>query len=376
MARVGTRKRGASWQYYFEGAKVNGKRKQIVKSGFNSSKEAYDAGVKAYAEYHEGTLFEASTISVNDYMDEWLKIYAEVNLTPGTINNYKKIIDRYVRTNFGNMPLKSLKPAILQELLNRLKAEGKSKSYINTIRVVLRGSLEYAVRPLGYLKENPMQYVKNPRGTKRPKQRRVMTANEMRVLLKRFEGTPFHLPIMIGYHAGLRVSECYGLTWDAVDFNTNTLTINKQISYVDDEWVFAELKTASSYRTILFGDTLRKELLAAKKYQAEDRLRCGQHYKDTRNLVNAKQGGGFYTPNSFNYAVRVVHKELGLKDFSYHALRHTHATLLIENGANIKNVSARLGHSSISTTMDVYAHDTSKMEQQTVDIFENVDSVK
>lgn len=118
MAKVGTRKRGTSWQYYFEGAKIDGKRKQVVKSGFATKKEAYEAGVKALAKYSEGDAFTASNISVNDYMDEWTRLHLEVNLTPGTQRNYTKIVDSIIRPRFGKMYLRSLNPTMLQEMLN------------------------------------------------------------------------------------------------------------------------------------------------------------------------------------------------------------------------------------------------------------------
>lgn len=89
------------------------------------------------------------------------------------------------------------------------------------------------------------------------------------------------------------------------------------------------------------------------------------------NLVMRKENGEFSSPDSFKYAARVIHHELNLK-FNFHSLRHTHATMLIENGANIKDVQARLGHSDIETTLNTYTHATEKMAEQSVEIFEKV----
>ena len=81
------------------------------------------------------------------------------------------------------------------------------------------------------------------------------------------------------------------------------------------------------------------------------------------------EDGSFVTTDSFKYCSRVIHHELKLK-FDFHSLRHTHATILVENGADIKNVQARLGHEKIETTLQTYVHDTEGMAERSVDIFE------
>ena len=97
MATVNTRKRGTKWQYQFEAATVDGKRKQITKSGFRTKKEALDAGTKALAEYNNcGLSFVPSEISFNDYLDYWLKEYAAINLKETTVTNYEKKIKLYI----------------------------------------------------------------------------------------------------------------------------------------------------------------------------------------------------------------------------------------------------------------------------------------
>lgn len=233
MAKVGTRKRGASWQYYFEGAKVNGKRKQIVKSGFATKKEAYEAGMKAFNNFIEGKGFVANSISFSDYLDEWIRLYLEPNLAPGTQKNYLKIVESIIRPKLGSMYLKSLQAGMLQEMMNDLHVAGKSKSYIHNIKSVLNSSLEYAVRPLGYIEQNPMQYVKIPKNARKPKEKVVLSKEQLQRILDRFAETPFYLAMMIGYHTGLRVSECYGLTWDCVDFKENKIDVNKQLAYIE-----------------------------------------------------------------------------------------------------------------------------------------------
>lgn len=102
----------------------------------------------------------------------------------------------------------------------------------------------------------------------------------------------------------------------------------------------------------------------------ESKLRYGKYYMDS-NFVCTKENGHPVTPNSVKYSCTRIQKQLGFP-FNFHSLRHTHATMLLENGANIKEIQARLGHSRISTTMDTYSHVTHKMKQEIVDIFERM----
>ena len=119
MSEINVRKRGQKWQYQFEAAKIEGKRKQITKSGFNTKKEALEAGVKALAEYNNSGLhFEPSEISVSDYFDYWYKNYVVLELKINTQKSYKNYIENHIKPNLGIYKLKSLTPTILQEFIN------------------------------------------------------------------------------------------------------------------------------------------------------------------------------------------------------------------------------------------------------------------
>lgn len=373
MAKVGTRKRGDKWQFYFEGAKVNGKRRQVVKSGFRTKKEAYSEGIKALAEYEGKASKQApSTMSLSDYLDEWIRLYVDTNLRLSTKRNYVNVINKNIKPRVGGYRLTAVTPAIVQEVLNELYHEGKSASYINLVRVVLRSAFEYAVRPMGYVKENPVSHARTPKGSRKPRIRRVIPREEVRLILDRFEGTGFYLPVLIGYHAGLRISEVYGLTWDNIDLEKKTIRVEKQLKQYKKKWYFSEPKNDASVRTVLIGNTLVAALSQEYERQQAEREELGEFYQDTRNLVNAKSGGGFYSPNSFSYASRIIKHELKIEDFDFHSLRHTHATMLIEAGANIKDVSMRLGHTRVETTLQIYTHQTDTMSSRTVDIFERL----
>jgi ATP-dependent helicase/nuclease subunit A len=129
-------------------------------------------------------------------------------------------------------------------------------------------------------------------------------------------------------------------------------------------------KSTAVYRTILIGQSLVDILKKHRKHQMESKLRYGKYYMDS-NFVCTKENGHPVTLNSAKYSCTRIQKQLGFP-FNFHSLRHTHATMLLENGANIKEIQARLGHSRISTTMDTYSHVTRKMKQETVDIFERM----
>lgn len=386
--KILTRKRGTTWEYRFESAKVDGKRKYISKSGFRTQKEALAAGTQALAEYQNGGLtYSPSDISVSDYMQVWIEKYVEVNLRHKTKLGYVGIINNHINPVLGHYKLNALNPAVLQDFANSLKAKGFSRRHVVGILSMLSNALKYAVSPLQFLRHNPMSDVRMPVIAAPARSRTVLSAEDWKRIISRFPfGNKYHIPLVIGYYTGLRISEVFGLTWDDINFEKLEINVSKQtIRMQKGKWNLDEPKTKSSVRTVKFGKELCEILRREKARQAENRLRYGEYYTFysliDKELVLDKNGkvklicvdenGMLVTTDSFKYCSRIIHHELKI-EFDFHCLRHTHATVLIENGVSPKSVQKRLGHEKIETTLQTYVHDTEEMAERAAEIFELV----
>lgn len=430
MAKISIRNRNAkfpgrvaNWEYRFEIAKIDGKRQCASKSGFKTKKEAQDAGAKALAEYNNaGTHFTPSEISVSDYLDQWFESYCKSHTRYNTQLSYLNLIENHLKPYLGHYKLKSLSPVVIQDYANNLNSKGYSKSLVYGVLSMLQNAVDYAVFPLGYIKDNPMRYVKIKYTADKPiRQRPVIKKEEFDKILEMFPSdSKFHLPLLLGWYCGLRISETCGLTWDDVDFENKTLNINKQIvrrnirtnlKFINKlnngeenpkGWYFTEPKF-NSRRIIKISDALITALSDAKQKQTKDQKKYKElYYVYTRseeqdekgktivrlvpvqkmfaskehNLVNmlcTDENGKMLTPEGLHYINKKISELLNIT-FDYHSLRHTHATLLIESGANVKTVQVRLGHKNVTTTLQKYVHDTEDMQDNAVYLFDKYSS--
>ncbi|KEI48446.1 integrase [Enterococcus faecium UC7256] len=369
------RKRGKRWYYYFEDINDDGSRKKVEKVGGDTRPEAEAALRKVLSDIDEtGQYFLGTDTRVKQYLDFWMEEYVKLNLKYNTYENYRFTIKNHINGYLGKKKLTDLSPALLQNFINAEFKKGYSKKTMTITHSVLKNALNMAVYPWGLIKQNPMLYVKIPKYEERPttkKDLKIISLEDFDHMLEITpEGHPFYIPLNIGFYTGMRVGEVCGLTWDNVDFSNGTITVEKQMVKNDGAWVYGTPKTSSSNRTIFIGQTLLAILKKHKKQQLENRMKYGKLYIDS-NAVCTKEYGELVTPSVVKWNTRRISNALSLS-FNFHSLRHTHATLLLENGAKMKEISDRLGHSRISITMDTYSHVTDKMRNETVDIMENL----
>ncbi|MCZ3461312.1 site-specific integrase [Enterococcus faecium] len=362
---------------YTNGEDINddGSRKKVEKVGGDTRPEAEAALRKVLSDIDEtGQYFLGTDTRVKQYLDFWMEEYVKLNLKYNTYENYRFTIKNHINGYLGKKKLTDLSPALLQNFINAEFKKGYSKKTMTITHSVLKNALNMAVYPWGLIKQNPMMYVKIPKYEARPttkKDLKIISLEDFDHMLEITpEGHPFYIPLNIGFYTGMRVGEVCGLTWDDVDFSNGTITVEKQMVKNDGAWVYGTPKTSSSNRTIFIGQTLLAILKKHKKQQLENRMKYGKLYIDS-NAVCTKEDGELVTPSVVKWNTRRISNALSLS-FNFHSLRHTHATLLLENGAKMKEISERLGHSRISITMDTYSHVTDKMRNETVDIMENL----
>lgn len=393
MPSVRLEKRGDSWQYSFEGAKVDGRRRRISKSGFKTKSEASRAGNEALCLYLDtGKLIKPSRMSFNDLLDEWLSKYCTYNINEESRKNYAKRIRIHIKPSLGMYSLGAITPGVLQDFVYAKAAEGYSRNTMTVIKGILSGCLGYAVK-MDYIRYNPMHEVKLPsyRNSKirsRTAPHQYIPPDEIRDIFTYF--TPessVYIPILLGYKCGLRIGEAYALTWDDIDFNKKTLTVNKQVQWNQyiQSWYITPPKY-ESYRTIELDSETVKALKEKYERQEKSKVFLGDrriiNYADSKGNINQKFGtelklinlrddGSYIQPRTMQHASRIIHYKLGYPNFTYHSLRHTHATMLAENNASPLYVKERLGHKNVKLTLEIYQHLTDKMRDDGASLLEN-----
>ena len=389
-------KHGVTYEYRFETASIAGRRQWISKGGFLSSKEAKVAGLAALNEYNNcGYVAIDKNISFADFLDIWYERECKASLKNTTLICYEKRIRNHIKPALGKYSLGNIKKADIQLFLNRMHDNGYSKNSISEVKGIITKCMTYAVDEK-YLPLSPALGVKNPRSefTKVPTRsapHAYISQEKMALIFNRFQpGSSSYIPLMIGYRCGLRIGETFGLLWDDIDFEAKTLSVNRQVQWKQKDrtkeakllengkkcedsgyWYFSNPK-CGSFRTIDLDDELlailyeeKERQQAAKAYFKERYIR---YFVDEHRSINnaglgkpvdfvcVREDGSYISLRTMQHTSAVIQKQLGIPEFDYHSLRHTHSTMLVEHGAPIKYVQQRLGHKNIEVTINVYQH--------------------
>lgn len=405
-------KHGATYEYRFETASIGGQRKWISKGGFLDEDTARFEGIKALNEYNTcGQVIAPTTMSVADFLEHWLANDCAATLNEVTIINYRKKIKNLIVPYIGKYRVNTIDRDKLQNLLITLHDNGYSDNTISSIKGILTKCFNYAYYS-GYLAKTPAINLKIPKNENttvptRQSPHVYLTKEQLNTILGRFPlGHPSYLPLILGLHCGLRLGEAFALTWNDVDLENKKIHINKQIQWrqfkrTDEQkkinngrntedcgcWYYSSTKYKSD-RVLEMDEELYCLLSSEKIKQENARAYFGERYSvyyetERREItqeptskkihfVCVREDGSYITPRTMQHTSHIIHNELNIRDFDYHSLRHTHATVLLENGAPLKYIQQRLGHKKIDVTINIYQHLTDALRQTGTDILNDI----
>lgn len=409
MGNVTIQKRGKYYQYKFEVAKVDGKRKFINKSGFDTKDEAIKAGNIAYTEYlNTGLVFKEKEISFSDYLNYWYENYCELNLKYNTRRTYKAIMDKYLKPELGKYRLSLLTSVKLNsfivELCNKYSFK---KAYYNNILKVLKNCFRIATDVYGFIRYNPALTIKLPKiEDNNDFQKHLYNKNEINIILERFkDDDTFTCAFITSCFTGMRTGEVCSLTWDDIDFTNRVINVKHTVYDKPDDgkgrWYIGTTKTKQGIRQINMSITLYNTLTNYKKKQQYLKEVFGNEYYtyyfekvlnkygkvtekriiqnegnilqiNKADMVFTRPNGKYVGRNILNYPFKIIHKELGIENCRFYDLRGSYATINLRNGTEIRDVADILGHKYIETTENFYISSTDENKKNVSNVFDSL----
>ena len=305
---------------------------------------------------------KAGKYTVGEWMEVWFQDYAKIKVRPSSNQTYQGYIHNHIRPNIGDIPLEKLTSLDLQKFYKKLLTQGRvdrveakrqpkglSAKTVRNIHQILSSALKLAQEQRLIL-TNPAEGCALPR-VEHQEMKTLTTVQLASFFREARESGVFEL-----YHlelaTGLRRGELLGLKWEDVDLERGALRVRRQASRINGDVVEAPLKTKNAYRTL----PLAEDTVSVLK---EQRKKVGNS-----PWVFPSPNGGPISPDSVLHMLHRVLKRAGLPKVRFHDLRHTFATLALQNGVDVKTVSGMLGHFSAGFTLDTYAHITSAAQRQ------------
>lgn len=319
----------------------------------------------------QAVLFEEScqgkaingNIKLEAFAKQWFKEYAEVKLRPRTLKRWHELEERTYQA-LGHLRMDKINVRHIQQFINNLSEPGVNQRTggglsPKTIRhyvTFLSDVFDYAMRA-GVAKENPCRLVILPAMEKKDPE--FYTLEEAQIFIDRLQTKApikYRAFFILAIYGGFRRGELLGLEWKDIDFNTGVIRIERNSLYTSELGTFTDTtKTEKSKRSLKLPESVINLLREHRKEQRVHRLAMGDQWQDHDRLFTQDNGKPMNPGTPYEWLKRFCNEE-GLRFLGVHSLRHLNASLLINNGVDVKTVSAALGHSQTSTTLNIYAH--------------------
>lgn len=327
-------------------ATINGQRVGLTAK---THKEAQEQLRKLLGDADRGLLPPAERLTLAAHIERWLDDVIKPSVRPRTTKGYRDIARLHIVPTLGKLKLTQIQPSHVQALYGKLTGAGLSAKSVRNVHAVLRHALNQAV-DWNLVPRNVASLAHPPRVDRQEVV--ALTAEEVRALLTFMRGDRWEALIATALATGMRQGELLGLKWTDVNLTGQKLHVVRQLQR---DGTYGEPKTAKGRRTIDLPASCVAFLKEHRRRQTEERLLVGPEWQQTELVFCTHQGKPFGHRNVLR-AFKLIMLRAGLPDVPFHALRHTAATLLLTQGVHPKVVQERLGHATISMTLDIYSH--------------------
>lgn len=339
--------------------------------------EARKELAKFQTEVEAGEYISPEKMTLSSFIKDWEMKYGRKELGENTLEEYKRTLNNHIIPELGHMRFDQVKPIQIVNFLSSIKRkDGKSKPLsigtIQFIHRVLKNVFERA-KEWQLIKENPVSSVKKPKDLRKiteviDNNVNVYTEKEVEELFKAVQKEIFHWRIFVSLAlaAGLRRGELLGLEWKNVDLDGGTIRIAQTIVRgKKGRPLIKGTKSRSSNRIISLPPSIIEELKKFQLHWRKEKMRMRDAWiEDEREWLFCNEDGTHFYPTTPTTWWRRFIEKVEVRYIRLHDLRHTSATLLINQGVHAKIISERLGHADIRITMDTYGHALTSADQE------------
>lgn len=318
-----------------------------------------------------GTYQAPDKTTVAEWLDTWMETFCKTKVKPLTFSSYQVAIRTHIKPALGTLKLQALKGTHVQKMYNDMTGAGLSPKTVKNTAAILHKALTVALKQ-GFIHSNPCDAAELPAA--QCEEIKPLSDAEIPLFLSAIDNHPMRNAYALCLFCGLREGECLGLSWDQVDFTHKRITIRQQLQKSKERGVgyyIAQTTKSGKLRQIEPPEIAFQYLRAEKSKQAANQLAAGALWSNPDNLVFTDELGRHYAIFTFYRHFKEIAAGIGRPDARPHDLRHTAATVAIASGADVKSVQDLLGHATASFTLNVYAHTSDKMRQDTATRMQN-----